>query len=184
MKQIVLYAVILAAFAGISCQSAPPGSPAPSASSTPETSRPVAQTPSQPAAQPQDQPRRVEEEPAPAFVGRLDMFGAQDYTIVKGDTLSQITRRFYGGLTDVGPAGKSNGFYFPVLVLAAPNRKITDPDLIFAGENIKIPDLKRNLANSDSLQAIKESLIDAADIYNQKGKPEEEQGLLRLANSL
>jgi len=187
MKEKFLYAVIFAAFVGISCQSVPPESsaaPAPPPSSTPAAPSPAPQTGSQ-TTQPQA-PIRNPETPAEApttFVGRLDMFGAQDYTVEGGDTLSQITRRFYGGLTDVGPAGTRNGFYFPVLMLASPDN-ITDPDLIFEGQSLKIPDLKRNLANSVSRQAIKESLINAANVYNRKGKPEEEEGLRRLANSL
>ena len=36
---------------------------------------------------------------------KLDLSGAQEYTVVKGDTLSAITRSHYGTLTGVGAAG-------------------------------------------------------------------------------
>jgi len=114
---------------------------------------------------------------------KLDMTGAQDYTVAKGDTLSQITRKYYGSLTDVGDAGANNGFYFPVIMMAS-NAKIVDPDLIEPGMNLKVPDLKKNLANASARKAIKDCLIDVAYVYNKKGQTATEEGLKKLANSL
>jgi len=194
MKRNFVCFVILAAFIVLSCQSAPE-TPAPTPEPTPATPAPA--RPSEPAAQPaprpQEQtPQRVEEGPPRQIVQdpvinpqtRLDMTDAQEYTVVMGDFLSEITRRFYGGLTDVGAAGKKNGFYYPVIILASPDCNITDPDLIFPGMNLKIPDLKRNLAIPSAREAIKESLREAARIYNGKGKPDEDEGLRKLADSL
>ena len=118
------------------------------------------------------------------YRGRLDMTGAQDYVVVRGDSLSQIARRFYGNLTDVGQAGASNGFYFPVIMLASEDSHIVDPDLIEPGLILKIPDLTRNLANAGARRAIKDCLIDVAYVYNRKNRPAEEEGLRRLADSL
>ena len=111
------------------------------------------------------------------------MSGAAEYTIIPGDFLSEITRTFYGNLTDVGPAGRRNGFYFPVLMLASEGQ-ITDPDLIFAGEKLRIPDLIKNLANPDSRRTIKNILSQVAILYRNKYLPDEADGLQRLADSL
>ena len=111
------------------------------------------------------------------------MSDAAEYTIVFGDFLSEITRTFYGHLTDVGPAGRRNGFYYPLLMLASEDQ-VKDPDLIFPGTKLKIPDLKKNLANPNSRRAIKDILIQTAIMYGNKRLADEEEGLRRLADSL
>ncbi|MCL2479335.1 MAG: LysM peptidoglycan-binding domain-containing protein [Treponema sp.] len=118
------------------------------------------------------------------YRGQLDMTGAQEYTVVKGDSLSQITRNYYGSLSNVGNAGPSNGFYFPVIMLASDNSGIVDPDLIEPGLVLKIIDLQKNLSNPSARKAIKDCLIDVAYVYNKKGATATEQGLINLANSL
>jgi LysM repeat protein len=118
-----------------------------------------------------------------AFRTKLDLSGAQEYTVKAGDNLSQIARNFYGSLTGVGAAGSNNGFYFPVIMLASDSH-IVDPDRIEPGMKLKIPDLRKNLDNPVSRKAIKDCLNDVAYVYNKKGKPEEENGLKTLANSL
>jgi hypothetical protein len=118
-----------------------------------------------------------------AYRARLDLTGAQEYTVQRGDTLSEITRRFYGNLTNVGNAGARNGFYFP-LIMVASDHVIVDPDLIEPGMRLVVPDLTRNLANQNSRRAIKDLLNDVAYVYNRRGQTANEQGLLTLANSL
>jgi hypothetical protein len=113
----------------------------------------------------------------------LDLTDAQEYYVVRGDTISEITRRYYGGLTDVGEAGTRNGFYFPIIVLGS-DEVIMDPDLIEIDMELTIVDLKRNLANPTSRQAIINSLNDAARIYDRKGDFVTAEGLRRLADSL
>ena len=117
------------------------------------------------------------------YRNKLDMTGAQNYTVVRGDSLTQITHRFYGNVSGVGDAGPQNGFYFPVIMLASDSH-IVDPDLIEPGMNLKIPDLKRNLDNSGSRKAIKDCLNDVAYVYNRKGNAATENGLKKLAGSL
>jgi hypothetical protein len=119
-----------------------------------------------------------------AYQPKLDMSGSRDYTVVRGDTLSEITRRYYGNLPNVGEAGFHNGFYFPVIMLASPDSHIVDPDLIYPGLTLKIIDLQRNLDNPESHQAIKDSLEDIAHVYHAKNKLAEEAGLIKLSNSL
>ena len=114
---------------------------------------------------------------------KLDMTGAQNYTVVRGDSLSQITRQHYGSLTGVGDSGPNNGFYFPVIMLASDSH-IVDPDLIEPGMSLKIVDLKRNLDNPVSRKAIKDCLNDVAYVYNKKGVAATEDGLRKLAASL
>ena len=117
------------------------------------------------------------------YRSRLNMTGAQEYTVQRGDTLSEITRRFYGNLSGVGRAGTRNGLYFPILMMAS-NQAIVDPDLIEPGMRLTIPDLQRNLGNADSRSAIKDCLNDVAYIYNRKGDAATERALASLANSL
>jgi len=119
-----------------------------------------------------------------AYFSKLDLSGAQNYAVVQGDYLVQITQKYYGALTGVGKAGKSNGFYFPILMLASSNAGIVDPDLIQPGMKLTIPDLKKNLANSDARKAIKDCLKDVAYIYNKKGDRVTEKGLVALSDSL
>lgn len=113
----------------------------------------------------------------------LDMTGAQTYTVVSGDTLVQITQQFYGNLSGIGEAGSSNGFYFPVIMLAS-ETEIKDPDLIQPGMVLRIPDLKKNLDNGTSHKAIKDFLKEVAYIYSKKKNSEKENGLTKLSNSL
>ena len=177
MKKYLIFLFILAALIGISCNTT---TPATTATTTPPT------TSTQPATSPTPAPTPPPAAPPPVVVTNqlgLDMSGATNYTVVIGDFLSEITRTFYGSLTDVGPAGTRNGFYYPLLMLASEGL-ITDPDLIFPGTNLKIPDLKKNLDNPSSRRAIKDCLREAAGIYNRKRLPDEEQGLLRLSDYL
>jgi hypothetical protein len=118
------------------------------------------------------------------FFANLNLSGAQSYTVVSGDMLSQITRRFYGDLTGVGTAGSRNGFYFPIIMLASKNAGITDPDRIDPGMKLTIPDLQKNLADPGARKAIKSYLKDIAYVYNKKGDSVTEKGLVDLANSL
>jgi phage tail protein X len=114
---------------------------------------------------------------------KLILDGAQEYTVASGDTLSAITRKHYGSLTGVGVAGPNNGFYFPVIMMAA-DSEIVDPDKIEVGMKLKIVDLKKNLDNPESRAAIKDCLNDVAYVYNKKGAAVTEEGLKKLADSL
>jgi hypothetical protein len=113
----------------------------------------------------------------------LILDGAQDYTVASGDTLTAITRKYYGPLTEVGDAGPNNGFYFPVIMMAG-DSDIVDPDKIEPGMKLKIVDLKKNLANPVSRAAIKDCLNDVSYVYNKKGSAVTEEGLKKLAGSL
>jgi len=192
MKKYLFCLLILAVLLGISCSSAPatPEPPPPPVTQEPTTtpaSTPPATT-QPPVSTPPPAPPPVTTTPTPPANVMLSPFGldmsdAVEYTVVYGDFLSEITRTFYGHLTDVGPAGTRNGFYYPMLLLASED-EIDDPDWIFPGMRLKIPDLKKNLANPNSRRAIKEILLETAILYGNKRLPEEEEGLRRLADSL
>jgi hypothetical protein len=109
--------------------------------------------------------------------------GARNYTTVHGDTLSAITRKYYGSLTDIGDAGPSNGFYFPLIMMAS-NSNIVDPDFIEPGMELRIVDLKKNLDDPVARKAIKDFIFDVAYVYNKKGATVTEDGLRKLADSL
>ena len=167
MKKLLICLLIATAFFGLSCQSGPTSSGAVIEGEVT-----------------QEKVNSALEQIYNAYRTRLDMSGAQDYTVVRGDSLSAIARSHFGSLSDVGEAGPSNGFYFPVIMMASSGSHILDPDLIEPGMRLKIIDLKRNLADSSSRKAIKDFLNDVAYVYNRKGRASEEDGLKKLANSL
>jgi len=167
MKKVLLFLFIAVALIGLSCKSGPTASGVTiEGDVTPE------------------KVNQALEDIYSAYFGKLDLSGAQYYTVERGDTLSQITRKYYGNLTDVGKAGPNNGFYFPVIMLASSNAGIVNPDLIEPGMRLTIPDLKKNLANSGAKKAIKNCISDISYVYNRKGDSATEKGLVDLANSL
>ncbi|MCL2206285.1 MAG: LysM peptidoglycan-binding domain-containing protein [Treponema sp.] len=114
----------------------------------------------------------------------LDLTGAQTHTVAPGDTLVTVAQRFFGGLPNVGDAGVNNGFYFPIIILAS-GVALADPDLIQPGMVLTVPDLRRNLDNPAARQAIRQSLLQIAEIYRvENRRPAKVQGLTVLADSL
>ena len=205
MKKYFVYLVIFTTLVALSCKSTPSPSTItePEPSKPPETTETTQPTTAQSAAT-QPSASSTDTQSRPQTNGpvtqqevdnaldqiygthrtNLDYTQVRQYVVINGDTLSEITRMHYENLTDVGKAGTRNGFYYPILMLASPDCGIVDPDLIFPGMNLNIPDIKRNLANPTARQAIKECLKQVSSIYSLKGKPEEEEGLLKLADSL
>jgi hypothetical protein len=104
----------------------------------------------------------------------LILDGAGSYKVVKGDTLSAITRRQYGA---------GNGYFFPLIMLASSD-VVLDPDLIEPDMILTIPDLQRNLNDAKAREKIQAFLIDIAGIYEQKDKPDTQRRLMELAQSL
>jgi len=118
------------------------------------------------------------------YSGKLILSDAKTYTVVSGDMLNQIARKFYGDLTNVGNAGTTNGFYFPIIMLASSNAGIAHPDRIEPGMVLTIPDLQKNLANPAAKQAIKDYLKEIAYVYSKQGESATEKGLVALSDSL
>jgi hypothetical protein len=167
MKKIsIVFLIVLMAVMALSCKTAP-------SNSVPTIEGEVTQ----------EKVNNVLDQIYDTYRTKLDFTGAQDYTVVSGDTLSAITRKYYGTLTNVGDAGPHNGFYFPVIMMAS-DSEIVDPDLIEPGMKIKVVDLEKNLSNPVSRQAIKDTLNGVAYVYNKKGVAASEEGLKKLADSL
>jgi hypothetical protein len=100
--------------------------------------------------------------------------GAASYTVVKGDTLSKITRTRYGA---------DNTYFFPLIMLASSD-VVKDPDLIAPGMKLTIPDLQKNLGDSTAKGRIKSFINDIAGIYDRKEEPKPAASLRELAGTL
>jgi hypothetical protein len=104
----------------------------------------------------------------------LILDGAETYLVVKGDTLSAITKKHYG---------VTNGYFFPLIMLAS-SEVVLDPDLIEPDMTLTIPNLQRNLDDPKAREKIRSFLTDIAGVYEQKGSPITQKRLLELAASL
>jgi hypothetical protein len=102
----------------------------------------------------------------------LILAGAKSYNVVRGDTLTAISRREY-----------NNGFYFPLIMLASSD-VVLDPDKIEPGMKLTVPDLQRNLNDAKAKGRIKSFLNEVADIEVRRNRPQDADGLRKLADSL
>jgi hypothetical protein len=93
-----------------------------------------------------------------AYREALILDDAQSYTVVSGDYLAAITRKFYSS---------GNGYFFPLIMLAS-SEMVLDPELIEPGMVLTIPNLQRNLDDPTARAYLKEFLRDIADVYEQK----------------
>jgi hypothetical protein len=91
----------------------------------------------------------------------LDLSGARYYTVKSGDTLSYISRSFYG-----------DGFYYPVIMLAS-RGVVINPDKIAPGMDLTIPDMERNKANPNARKSMKNCLNGFAKIEKLRAKPDQ-----------
>jgi LysM repeat protein len=97
--------------------------------------------------------------------------GAKEYTVKRGDTLTNIAKSNYGeGL---------NGYYFPLIMFAS---KVvdSDPDKISPGQKLTIPNLQKNLDDELARLHLKSMLLDIAFIYNNKA--DRSKGAIKARN--
>jgi hypothetical protein len=120
----------------------------------------------------------TQEEANTAFEQIYDTFrddiileGAKTYTVVKGNTLAEITRNNYG---------RSNGYYFPLIMLAS-SEVVLDPDLIEPGMVLTIPDLQKNLNDDKARAQVKKFLVQIAGVYDKKDDERTRDRLKELA---
>ena len=106
------------------------------------------------------------------YSGDLILDGAQKYTVKSGDSLTSISRSFYG-----------DGYYYPLIMLASKD-VVADPDKIQPGMVLTIPDLDKNLSNARSTGSIKGVIRDCAGIEDSRGRTATAQGLRNIAASL
>jgi hypothetical protein len=154
---IVALAIVTFALIFASCASKPPApEPTPAPAPTPDPEPPPPPPPPAPAVQ--------------RYKGII-IDGAETHTVVFWDTLSRISRRYYG-----------NGFYFPVILLASED--VTDHDVIHLGMRLTIPDLQRNLDDPEDRKKIKSYLNEFAELHSNRLRHRDIEGLRDLASSL
>jgi LysM repeat protein len=110
----------------------------------------------------------IEPESTGAFVDAYQLVlpinyeGAQNYTVVRNESLTKIALKFYG---------HESGYFFPLIMAASKDKQtvnIVDPDLIVPGEKLVIPDLQKNLADPATKTRIKTLLLSVAKIYENR----------------
>jgi len=171
MKKAVFFLFLFTSLFGFfSCGSNPP--PPPPAETVPPPPPPPAQLdPVQPAPAKPTPAQPAPAQPAPVRSTDLILEGAEAYTVVKGDTLSMISRRKY-----------QNGFYYPLLMLASPG-VVEDQDLIEPGMVLTVPRLQANLNDARARQSMKKFFLETADITARR-RPKDAEGLRKLAGTL
>jgi hypothetical protein len=112
--------------------------------------------------------------PPPPPRGVIILDGASNYTVVKGDTLSDIAASKYGG---------SNRYFFPLIQLGSAN-VVKDPDVIEVGDTLVIPDLQRNLNDTGASAAIRSAMLVTASQYEKQSKPNAATTLRNLATRI
>jgi LysM repeat protein len=158
---------VLTIFVVFACASTP-SAPAP-ASAAGSSSAPAASTPAQPSQQQTQQPSTVAASPSRTTDIILD--GSETYTVVRGDTLTKISRSKY-----------RNGFYYPLIIMAS-NNIVKDQDLIRPGMRLIIPRLQANLDDPRARESMRRFFLETANITERK-RPRDAAGLRRLAGSL
>ena len=150
----------------------PSNTPKPVTSSTPARNPAPADTPAPAAAS--QKPAPAVEKTTAAQPATIILEGARRHRVVWGDTLSSLSKKYYG---------KENGYYFPVIMLAS-GGVVSNPDIIIPGMILTIPDLNKNLADPQARSKIKSYIKDTAKIYEQKRDTKTKNRLIQLSDSL
>jgi len=172
MKNLVICLLLCLSFFVFFACATPPPAPAPApAPATEPAPPPPAPAPAAPTPPPEP-PKAA----APSRATDLILDGAEKYTVVKGDTLSRISRRKY-----------QNGFYWPLIMMASPSawkafNMNQDQDLIEPGMALIVPNLKANLNDARARESMKKFFLETAGITERK-RPKDAAGLRKLANS-
>jgi len=122
------------------------------------------------------QPKTAEEELKELYArysGDLILEGARTYTVVPGDTLSNIAAK----------SEYRSGFFYPVILLASRD-VVVDVDKIEPGMVLSLPDLQRNLDDPKARANIKQFLLEVAKIEDNRDRPQTAEGLRNLSDSL
>jgi LysM repeat protein len=83
--------------------------------------------------------------------------GATNYSVVKGDTLNGIARRFY-----------NDGSYYPLIMMVS--TIVVDPDEILPLQRLTVPALNVNMNDPTARQSINRYFLQIADIEDQRGR--------------
>ncbi|MDR2662184.1 MAG: LysM peptidoglycan-binding domain-containing protein [Treponema sp.] len=112
--------------------------------------------------------------PPPPPRGVIILDGASNYTVVKGDTLSNIA---------AGKYGESNRYFFPLIQLGSAEI-VKDPDVLEVGDKLIIPELQRNLNDVGANAAIRAAMLVTAAQYERQSKPNAASILKNLATRI
>jgi phage tail protein X len=114
--------------------------------------------------------------PAPNVpnISKLNIMASQVHSVVQGDTLSKIARRYYG---------EQGGYYFP-LILFANRNQISDPDVLRPGMQLNIPELRIDLISEAARAELKNYTMELAYWYARKGNNELRDQLIKFADGL
>ena len=178
MKNIVKFIVL--AVVGVlfvaSCQSKPETKP-----------QPQPQPPPTPVVVEEVTPVKVEE--VKQVVENTTAVDFTEYTVKKGDTLSQIAEKFYGS--------KDRAYFFPIIVAYtfdsmskinvssdSVSLQIADPDVIEPGTVLRIPDFDAFMASTVHVTLVKPLFEKFAVRYENKGRSGVAKMLRERANRL
>ncbi|MDR1143772.1 MAG: LysM peptidoglycan-binding domain-containing protein [Spirochaetaceae bacterium] len=109
--------------------------------------------------------------PPPPPRGVIILDGASNYTVIKGDTLSNLA---------AGKYGEANRYFFPLIQLGSAGI-VKDPDVLEVGDKLVIPELQRNLNDAGANAAVRAAMLATAAQYERQGKPNAASILKNLA---
>jgi len=157
MKNIIFcFVLFVSVFMFFACGGTPPPAPAPAPESPPPAPAP---------------PPAPEPEAPPARATDLVLDGASTYTVVRGDTLSIISKKIY-----------KNGFYYPLIMMASKNI-VNNQDYILPGTVLTIPNLQANLDDTRARESMKKFFLEVANTTDRK-RPADAAGLRKLVREL
>jgi len=165
VRMVVFCLVLILSFlVFFACASEPPASEPESSPGPVSSPAPAPSTPAPPPQQPSN---------PPSYSRPTDLIldGAETYTVVRGDTLTKISRNKY-----------KNGFYYPIIMMASSN-VVKDQDKITPGMRLTIPRLEANLNDSRAKESMKKYFLEIASITERK-RPRDAAGLRSLVNSM
>ena len=97
--------------------------------------------------------------------------GAIKYVIKRGDTLAFIAWDLY-----------NDGFYYPLIFMVSRD-VVSDPDWIYPGDELTVPNLSTNLSDARALASIKRFLLEiASNIEDQRNRHRTAEGMRQRAN--
>ena len=104
-----------------------------------------------------DEPATVEPEKDSPLVS------FKEYTVVKGDTLSQIAEKFYGN--------KDKAYFFPIIMVYNVDNipSFLNPDVIEPGWVVRVPDFDEFMSSPEHVQLARLAFEKEALRYSNKG---------------
>ena len=106
-------------------------------------------------------PKPPVEKPAPEVVEEPQDVPVKEYTVVAGDTLSQIALKFYGT--------REKAYYFPIIMAINPG-KVKHPDKLTPKLKLLIPDFELFMQHSLSKEKAKPEFEKCIKIYEDEGR--------------